>query len=85
VGWIQLAQDIVQLGKGGRCEHGHESSGSITPPSLLTSYILKLTKGPASQTCYLVMYHRRGDKVKVKLSLCLTKHHAMKTHWGVEV
>jgi hypothetical protein len=22
---------------------------------------------------------------KVKLSLCLTKHHAMKTHWGVEV
>jgi hypothetical protein len=21
-------------------------------------------------------------KVKVKLSLCLTKHHAMKTHWG---
>jgi hypothetical protein len=24
-------------------------------------------------------------KVKVKLSLCLTKHHAMKTYWGVEV
>jgi hypothetical protein len=23
--------------------------------------------------------------VKVKLSLCLTKHHAMKTYWGVEV
>jgi hypothetical protein len=22
---------------------------------------------------------------KVKLSLCLTKHHAMKTYWGVEV
>jgi hypothetical protein len=21
-------------------------------------------------------------KVKVKLSLCLTKHHAMKTYWG---
>jgi hypothetical protein len=24
-------------------------------------------------------------KVKVNLSLCLTKHHAMKTYWGVEV
>jgi hypothetical protein len=24
-------------------------------------------------------------KVKVKLSLCLTKHHAMKEYWGVEV
>jgi hypothetical protein len=24
-------------------------------------------------------------KVKVKLSLCLTKHHAMKAYWGVEV
>jgi hypothetical protein len=22
---------------------------------------------------------------KVKLSLCLTKHHAMKAYWGVEV
>jgi hypothetical protein len=24
-------------------------------------------------------------KVKIKLSLCLTTHHAMKTYWGVEV
>jgi hypothetical protein len=24
-------------------------------------------------------------KVKIKLSLCLTKHHTMKTYWGVEV
>jgi hypothetical protein len=24
-------------------------------------------------------------KAKVKLSLCLNKHHAMKTYWGVEV
>jgi hypothetical protein len=27
----------------------------------------------------------RKVKKKVKLSLCLTKHHAMKTYWGVEV
>jgi hypothetical protein len=26
-----------------------------------------------------------GKKVSAKLSLCLTKHHTMKTHWGVEV
>jgi len=24
-------------------------------------------------------------KLKVLLSLCLTRHHAMKTYWGVEV
>jgi hypothetical protein len=24
-------------------------------------------------------------KVKVKLSLCLNRHHAMMTYWGVEV
>jgi hypothetical protein len=24
-------------------------------------------------------------EVKLKLSLCLTKHHAMKTYWGEEV
>jgi hypothetical protein len=24
-------------------------------------------------------------KVKIKLSLCLIKHHAMKMYWGVEV
>jgi hypothetical protein len=28
---------------------------------------------------------RLQDMVKVKLSLCLTKHHAMKAYWGVEV
>jgi hypothetical protein len=27
----------------------------------------------------------RRVKVKVKLSLCLTKHHTMKAYWGVEV
>jgi hypothetical protein len=26
-----------------------------------------------------------GRKVKAKLILCLTKHHAMKIYWGVEV
>jgi hypothetical protein len=27
----------------------------------------------------------RGARLKVKLSLCLTNNHAMKTHWEVEV
>jgi hypothetical protein len=26
--------------------------------------------------------HTHTHKVKVKMSLCLTKHHAMKTYWG---
>jgi hypothetical protein len=29
--------------------------------------------------------HRLSREVEVKLSLCLTKHHAMKTYWGVEI
>jgi hypothetical protein len=31
------------------------------------------------------MYIRKKNrgKVKVKLSLCLAKHHAMKTYWGI--
>jgi hypothetical protein len=28
--------------------------------------------------------HRHRWEVKVKLSLCLTKHHTMKAYWGVE-
>jgi hypothetical protein len=37
------------------------------------------------------IFEHRDDSVtggkgkKVKLSLCLTKHHAMKTYWGMEV
>jgi len=30
----------------------------------------------------LIKIHGKG---KVKFPLCLTKHHAMKTYWGVEV
>jgi hypothetical protein len=26
-----------------------------------------------------------AGKVKINLSLCLTKHHTMKAYWGVEV
>jgi hypothetical protein len=35
-----------------------------------TSGILALCRAPSA------------NKVKVKLSLCLTKHHTMKTYWG---
>jgi hypothetical protein len=33
----------------------------------------------------LNMRHDKGKGKKVKLSLCVTKHHAMKAYWGVEV
>jgi hypothetical protein len=36
--------------------------------------------------CHNLTYSRwqrsEESKVKVKLSMCLTKHHAMKTYWG---
>jgi hypothetical protein len=31
------------------------------------------------------VYTRISLKLKVKSSLCLSKHHAMKAYWGVEV
>jgi hypothetical protein len=41
---------------------------------------------------YHIQFHMASYKdsivslnVKVKLSLCLTKHHATKTYWGMEV
>jgi hypothetical protein len=34
---------------------------------------------------YTVSVSYSGTKTKVNLSLCLTKHHAMKAYWGVEV
>jgi hypothetical protein len=36
------------------------------------AYILRLTRKS----------HSGKGKVKVKLSLCLTEYHAMKTYWG---
>jgi hypothetical protein len=34
---------------------------------------------------YLKYLIKKDKGKKVKLSLCLTKHHAMKTYWGVEL
>jgi hypothetical protein len=34
---------------------------------------------------YKIKKQYEKSEVEVKLSLCLTKHHAMKTYWGVEV
>jgi hypothetical protein len=33
----------------------------------------------------MIVWLVRTVKVKVKLSLCLTKHHAMEAYWGMEV
>jgi hypothetical protein len=42
-----------------------------------------------SRACYSILNCKRTlaqyNKSKVKLSLCLIKHHAMKMYWGVEV
>jgi len=34
---------------------------------------------------YSISVQRFSDKINVKFSPCLTKHHAMKAYWGVEV
>jgi hypothetical protein len=53
----------------------------------ITHHILtKLGNGVNTEVCgpNLILV-RKGKKVKVKLSLCLTKHLAMKMYGGVEV
>jgi hypothetical protein len=44
------------------------------------SYISHSSHSP-SVNCPKIL----GEEVKVKLSLCIIKHHAMKAYWGVEV
>jgi hypothetical protein len=39
----------------------------------------------ANDTMLLCKYEGKGKGKKVKLSLCLTKHHAMKTYWRIGV
>jgi hypothetical protein len=53
----------------------------------------KKTKNSKRRAEYSLLDHRiNGDilgfkvgKVKVKLPLCLSKHHSVKTYWGMEV
>jgi hypothetical protein len=51
-----------------------------------TNILLVFTNGKiqvgGKNQCHVSCRHY---KVKVKLSLCLTKHYAMKAYWGVEV
>jgi hypothetical protein len=37
---------------------------------------------PSAYKLIVILYYFIKVKVKVKLSLCLTKHHTMKTYWG---
>jgi len=54
------------------------STSSFIVIFILTQSNLCILYSVAGKNNYMV-------KVKVKLSLCLTKHHTMKTYWGVEV
>jgi len=69
-------------------------SPSLSVPNILLSTLLpsltSLFQGRCSVTVNYVTQHfwlqiSSKAKVKVKLSLCLTKHESMKTYWGVEV
>jgi hypothetical protein len=67
-------------------ERGNEPSVSIKGREFidhLSNYQLSpLLFNRPSRYCFLIMVN---VKVKVKLPLCLTKHHAKKMYWGVEV
>jgi hypothetical protein len=47
--------------------------------SVLRLRVLSDTQSMGYDTLYI------NVNVKVKLFLCITEHHAMKTYWGVEV
>jgi hypothetical protein len=53
-------------------------------PKLL-SYSVFLNPSRPTLVQYLEKCPSKALQVKIKMSLCLTKHHAMKTYWGVEV
>jgi hypothetical protein len=40
---------------------------------------------PVSKLISILIFGVYKSKIKAKLSLCLIKHHAMNTYWGVEV
>jgi hypothetical protein len=57
---------------GGSCENGNKPSGFKEVRNFLTSWVtISFSRNTLLQ----------GVRVKVKLSLCLTKPHAMKTCW----
>jgi hypothetical protein len=56
-----------------------------TLPLHYTYILCTLCKKLNSRSSFLLLFIRIYNKVNVKLSLCLTEHHAMKTYWGVEV
>jgi hypothetical protein len=53
-------------------------------PELEPPIIQPVAQRYTTELSRLLPYYGKG-RVKVKLSLCLTKHHAMKTYWVVEV
>jgi len=45
-------------------------------------WLYPMLSEPDYKSCKFISIKSRHFMVKVKLSLCLTKHHAMKTYWG---
>jgi hypothetical protein len=64
---------------------------AMCPTHLILLDVITLTKlgksynSWSTSLCRLFRPPTNSYLLKVKLSLCLTKHHAMKTYWGVEV
>jgi len=63
------------------------SKGLCSYPCLLTFlyFLIVLCKVAFKILSYYFLFDNSVVKIKVKLSLDLTKHHAMKMYWGMEV
>jgi hypothetical protein len=72
--------DTTQHARGRSCDRPTRHS-----ISWLLSVLQQILRQSPNSTMHLRTYHAIWMQKTVKLSLCLTKHHAMKTYWGVEV
>jgi hypothetical protein len=61
---------------------GDEKKNSQSLPGLEPPIIQPVAQ---RYTTEISQFNSSSSSKKVKLSLCLTKHHTMKMYWGVEV
>jgi hypothetical protein len=66
---------------------GYPPYGDISQETLKAHFDARNLTENIQRFDHFILTDRRLNKVraKVKLSLCLTEHHAMKAYWGVEV
>jgi hypothetical protein len=90
--WVVRPCSIMEgyQGFGGKyCYHLQASQRTwlrlvSVPCTVAVQWLIQLHP-PTNLQIFIYIVANETVKVKVKLSLCLTKHHAMETYWGAEV